>query len=292
MVAVVSPPALPENVVSLDVAERTWNGVQFSVSRFSCGGEVVLLLPHQHQARLGAILEELGGASEARSRPDQPCSLGHVPRYLHYSPAGQEIWGHTNARRVVDAMLAFDFDVLSERLSMRFDPDRIDVPLSRFSNDCIWTLVKLLADALHNPDPSTQLYGDDLVTAITSQIFAAPQMHTERIGKLAPWQLRRVSEFMDSHFPNRIDLETLAAQINLSQAHFSRAFKASTGLAPYQWQLDVRIKRAQQMLGASDASMADIAQATGFADTVHFGRTFRKMVGVAQAHGAYRTKGD
>lgn len=288
MAPVISRPVLPENVVSLDVAERAWNGVQFSVARFACKGEVVLLLPHQHQARLGVILEELGGTSEARSKPDQPCPLGHVPKYLHFSPAGQEIWGHTNARRVVDATLAFDFDVLGERLSMRFDPHRIDVPRARFSNDCIWTLVKLLADALGNPDPSTQLYGDGLVTAITAQIFAAPQVRAERIGKLAPWQLRRVNEFMDSHFPNRIDLETLAAQVNLSQAHFSRAFKASTGLAPYQWQLDFRIKRAQELLCASDASMDDIAQATGFADTVHFGRTFRKMVGVAP--GAWRTQ--
>lgn len=107
-----------------------------------------------------------------------------------------------------------------------------------------------------------------------------------RPGGLAPWQLRRVTDYMETHFPDRIELATLAAQIKLSQAHFSRAFKASTGLAPYQWQLTARIRHAQCLLAASDASLGEIAQATGFADPVHFGRTFRKLVGVAP--GAWR----
>lgn len=281
-----SPPPLPENVACLEVSERSWNGVQLSLAAFQCRGEVTLLLPHQDKARLGVILEEVGGVCEARFHPHRPCPLGHTPRYLHFSPAEQEVWGHTNARRAVDATLAFDFDMLGERLAMRFDPNRINVPLARFSNDRIWTLVKLLSEAIDNPDPSMQLYGDGLVAAIASQIFTAAHDIPDRSGKLAPWQLRRVTEYMESHFPDRIELETLAAQIHLSQAHFSRAFKASTGLAPYQWQLDARVKRAQQLLSATDVSLEEIAQATGFADAVHFGRTFRKIAGMAP--GAWR----
>ncbi|MFC7518557.1 hypothetical protein ACFQUU_26445 [Herbaspirillum sp. GCM10030257] len=71
-----------------------------------------------------------------------------------------------------------------------------------------------------------QLYGDGLVAAIASQVFAAPQGIPERCGKLAPWQLRRVTDYMECHFPDRIELVTLAALLNLSQSHISRAFKA------------------------------------------------------------------
>lgn len=279
---------LPENVASLELSERSWNGVQLSLAVFQCTGEVTLPLPHQDKARLGVILEEFGGRCEARFQPHRPCPVGYIPRYLHFSPAAQEVWGHTTARRVVDATLAFDFDLLGERLAMRFDPNRISVPLARFSNDRIWTLVKLLSEAMDNPDPSMQLYGDGLVAAIASQVFTAPQGAPDRTGKLAPWQLCRVIDYMESHFPDRIELETLAAQLNLSQSHFSRAFKASTGLAPYQWQLDARIRRAQQLLSASSASLEETAQATGFADAVHFGRTFRKLIGMTP--GAWRSE--
>jgi transcriptional regulator GlxA family with amidase domain len=54
-------------------------------------------------------------------------------------------------------------------------------------------------------------------------------------------------------------------------------------MAPYQWQLDARIRQAQALLLDTDASLEDVAEATGFADAVHFGRTFRKLAGATPA---------
>jgi transcriptional regulator GlxA family with amidase domain len=100
---------------------------------------------------------------------------------------------------------------------------------------------------------------------------------------LAPWRLRRVIDYLDANLPGRINLTDLAELAGLSPAHFSRAFKASTGMAPYQWQLDARIRRAQAQLLDTDASLDEVAERTGFADAVHFGRTFRKLTGAAPA---------
>nr|WP_240151354.1 AraC family transcriptional regulator [Luteibacter jiangsuensis] len=65
----------------------------------------------------------------------------------------------------------------------------------------------------------------------------------------------------------------------LSPAHFSRAFKLSTGLAPYQWQLDMRVRKAQQLLDGGRQTLDEVADACGFADTSHFARTFRRFSG-------------
>ena len=54
-------------------------------------------------------------------------------------------------------------------------------------------------------------------------------------------------------------------------------------MAPYQWQLDARIRRAQALLIDTHASLEHVARSTGFADAVHFGRTFRKIVGATPA---------
>lgn len=285
----VTPPPLPHNIIGLSQAGRAWSGVQLVVTGYDCDGEGTSILPHRDHARLSVVLEEHGGACEPRLQPHRPCPVEHVPRHMYFAPAGMEIWGHTKyARRVVDAVLVFDLDVLSERLETTLDPDRTSVPRLRFANDRIWNLVKLLSEAVHNPDPSMHLYGDGIITAVSSQLFAAPRITQFKAGGLAPWQLRRVIDYMDANLPHRIELDTLAVLVNLSQAHFSRAFKISTGLAPYQWQLDARIRRAQQLLSASDASLGEVAHATGFADPVHFGRTFRKMMGLAP--GAWRTE--
>lgn len=80
--------------------------------------------------------------------------------------------------------------------------------------------------------------------------------------------------------PRRVDLATLSSLAGLSPSYYSRAFKATTGLAPYQWQLQTRIERAQALLLSGSCSLDDIAEATGFADAVHFARMFKKLTGV------------
>src|SRR6266852_2992526 len=203
---------------------------------------------------------------------------------MHFAPAGMEMWGYSaDTRFVKDATLAFDVAVLRQRLTTEFDADATTTPRLRFSDDRLWTLVRLLSDAVNDPDPSAQLYGDGLTAAIMARLFAEPPETSTGESALAPWQLLRVVEYLDAHLPERVDLAHLAALAGLSQSHFSRAFKASTGMAPYRWQLDARIQRAQALLIDTRASRDHVAEATGFADAVHFGRTFRKFTGATPA---------
>jgi AraC-like DNA-binding protein len=276
--------SLPENVLSLSVSRRAWNGVGVDVTAFQCAGRVTHHLRYETETRLSVLLEEVGSPCEPRLREDQPCPIGYMPRHMHFAPAGMEIWGYSaDARFVKDATLTFDLAVLRERLAIEFDANAIARPRLRFSDDRIWTLVRLLSDAVNDPDPSTQLYGDGLTAAITAQLFAdPPELGVDAKG-LTPSKLQRVVEYLDAHLPKRVNLPHLVALAGLSQSHFSRAFKASTGMAPYRWQLDARIRRAQALLIDTGASLDDVAEATGFADAVHFGRTFRKLTGATPA---------
>jgi AraC-like DNA-binding protein len=275
---------LPENVLSLSMAQRAWNGVRVDVAEFHCAGRVIHHLNYETETRLNVLLEEVGSHCEPRLREDQPCPIGYMPRHMHFAPSGMEIWGYSaDTRFVRDATLTFDLTMLGERLATEFDADAITTPRLRFSDDRIWSLVRLLSDAVNDPDPSAQLYGDGLTAAIAARLFAgAPEPGATGKG-LAPWQLRRVVEYLEAQLPQRVGLAHLAALAGLSQAHFSRAFKTSTGMAPYQWQLDARIRRAQALLIGSRASLDEVAEATGFADAVHFGRTFRKLTGTTPA---------
>ena len=275
---------LPENVLSLSVARRAWNGVSVDVSEFHCAGRVTHHLCYETETRLSVLLEEVGGYCEPRLREDRPCPIGYMPRHMHFAPAGMEMWGYSaDIRFVKDATLTFDFAVLGERLATEFRADATTTPRLRFSDDHIWTLVGLLSEAVNAPDPSMQLYGDALTAAIAARLFANRPEPGENAKGLAPWQLRRVVEYLDMQLPKRVDLARLAALVDLSQSHFSRAFKASTGMAPYRWQLDARIRRAQALLIENRASLDEVAEATGFADAVHFGRTFRKLTGATPA---------
>jgi transcriptional regulator GlxA family with amidase domain len=100
-------------------------------------------------------------------------------------------------------------------------------------------------------------------------------------SRLAPWQLRKVTDFMRAHLAETLQLSELAAISGLSTSHFSRAFKGSTGLPPYRWHLNLRVEQARAMLTDATASLAEVACATGFADQSHFTRTFSKIVGTS-----------
>jgi AraC-like DNA-binding protein len=194
------------------------------------------------------------------------------------------MWGYTDYTRFVrDATVTFDLSALSERLALNLDSESCLTPRLRFSDDRIWTLVRLLSQVMNDPDPSIQLYGDGLTAAIAARLFSDPTPQQVESRGLAPWQLRRVVEYLNAQLPMRVELADLAALTRLSQSHFSRAFKASTGMAPYRWQLDARIRRAQALLIDTSLSLDDVAEATGFADAVHFGRTFRKLTGATPA---------
>lgn len=233
---------LPENVLSLSESQGVWNGVGVYVADFHCAGRVVHRLPHETETRLSVVLEEVGGRCEPRLRENRPCAIAHTPRHMHFAPAGHEAWGYSDDIRFVkDATLTFNLAVLGERLGTDFDTVATATPRLRFSDDRIWTLVRLLSDAVNDPDPSAQLYGDGLTAAIAARLFAnLADPIPEKISGLAQWQLRRVIEYLDAHLPKHVALADLAALVDLSQSHFSRAFKASTGMAPYRWQLATR----------------------------------------------------
>ena len=77
-----------------------------------------------------------------------------------------------------------------------------------------------------------------------------------------------------------IKLEDLASYIGITQFHFSRLFKQSTGMSPHQYVMQQRIERAKQLLKKADISIADIAFNCGFSSQSHLGKYFRPFTGM------------
>jgi AraC family transcriptional regulator len=56
-----------------------------------------------------------------------------------------------------------------------------------------------------------------------------------------------------------------ASDAGLSRFHFCRSFKESTGLSPHAWLRQYRLEQAMNMLRDTDASVASVAAALGYA---------------------------
>ena len=71
----------------------------------------------------------------------------------------------------------------------------------------------------------------------------------------------------------------VAAMLGLSRYHFHRLFRRAIGLTPGSWSRSVRLRRARGLIHAG-ASLADVANETGFSDQSHLTREFRRVYGV------------
>jgi AraC family transcriptional regulator len=276
----------PRSVSQVQVSRRMWSGVCVDVTECWGSGESCNPLAYESETRLWALLEEVSNAHcEARFKAEQPCPVSYTPRNMHFAPAGMMAWGYTaDLGYIRDATLVFDRHDIESRWGQRFDAQLTSAPRWRFADDELWTLIKLLAGVVGDPDPSSQLYGDGLVTAILARFLRGSGQTSSKEYGLARWQLRKVLDYLEAHLPDTVQLTILAKLTGLSQAHFARAFKISTGFAPYQWQLRARIDRARALLLRTSDSLEDVAVATGFADAAHFGRTFRRLTGTTPAN--------
>lgn len=281
---------LPENVAMFTSINRSWNGMHVELHEYTCTGRVLFPVERpQELTWLAAQLEEVGrDFIQARLAPNRPNPIAYKPRSLYIAPAEMPLWAHSgDARYLKCATINFDASLLQERLGISDALGLMDIPRFRFSDDRLWTLINLLTDAIGDADPSAQLYGDSLTAAIAAKLFERPKETKGSEQKLSAIQLRDAMSYLEANMPARVELATLAELAGLSQSHYSRAFKASTGLAPYRWQLQSRVERAKHLLLNTNRGLQDVAEATGFADAVHFGRTFRKLTGATPA--AWRT---
>jgi AraC family transcriptional regulator len=88
-------------------------------------------------------------------------------------------------------------------------------------------------------------------------------------------KVAEIIRFMETHSASPIVLSDLAKLAGMSRYHFLRVFRAATGVTPYQFLLNLRLKRAAHLLRGSGASVADIALDCGFGDISEFNRRFR-----------------
>ncbi|WP_409192641.1 helix-turn-helix domain-containing protein [Bradyrhizobium sp. RDM4] len=152
-----------------------------------------------------------------------------------------------------------------------------------------------LLEGLRRPEEPNQLFIDHMMLAFTAHIARAygglHRINKSASGGLAPWQVKRACEKLDSDLGGKHSLQQIAAEFDLSVSHFSRAFRISTGLPPHQWLLRQRLKAAKQLMTVRDLPLAEIALSAGFANQSHFTRVFSAAVGVSPGVWRRETEG-
>lgn len=118
------------------------------------------------------------------------------------------------------------------------------------------------------------------LTSLPASVYAAGRAVREIVrGSLVSWQTRRITTHIEAHLTERIRTEDLAALLNLSSSHFSRAFKCTFGVSVHGYLVRRRIELAQALMLTTCKPLSEIALSCGMSDQSHFTRAFGRIVG-------------
>ena len=92
-------------------------------------------------------------------------------------------------------------------------------------------------------------------------------------------RLLRARDAMDRAYAEPLDVRAVAAVAYISEAHFSRSFRAVFGETPHRYLQRRRLERAMALLRETELPVTEICLDVGFTSLGTFSRTFREIVG-------------
>jgi AraC family transcriptional regulator len=105
-------------------------------------------------------------------------------------------------------------------------------------------------------------------------------------GGLAPWQERKVRNYIEDGLEGPLPVEYLASLASLSTSYFCRAFKETFGVPPHSYVIKKRVERARALMLTTSESLSQISIACGLVDQAHLCKCFRQAMGASP--GAWR----
>ncbi len=156
---------------------------------------------------------------------------------------------------------------------------RVDVRHSREWVRHVIALLDAAVDQLHQQQAAQHTIRK-ATSLLREQIEPqTAQSVSEGKDRLLAWQARKVCVYIDAHISRRILVTDLCALVQLSDAHFSRAFKRTFGQSPHAFVVRRRLDWATRYMLETDAPLSDIALRCGFVDQAHLGKQFRNATG-------------
>jgi len=91
--------------------------------------------------------------------------------------------------------------------------------------------------------------------------------------------LIRVAQLMEEHIEKPLSLEKIARSTGLSRRQIERLFKRDLNCVPKRYYLEMRLRRARELLLQTSMPIMDVTTACGFQSPPHFSKCYRALFG-------------
>ncbi|MDB6049200.1 MAG: AraC family transcriptional regulator [Pseudomonas sp.] len=138
--------------------------------------------------------------------------------------------------------------------------------------------VERLLRCLHDPQ-ECRIMGRARLREVLYAALRGPQAGVLRALVEQHGQFARVAaslSHLHTHYAEPLSVDTLARCANMSASTFHEHFKRSTLLSPVQYLKRLRLLKAQQILVAEGAGVAQVAMRVGYQSTSQFSREYKR----------------
>lgn len=105
-------------------------------------------------------------------------------------------------------------------------------------------------------------------------------------------QVRRAIRWLRRHYAEPMRIERLAEVAGMSETSLHRHFKAVTAMTPLQYQKQIRLQEARNLLISRGRDMAAIGFAVGYDSPSQFSREYRRVYGQPPGRDLQRLRAD
>jgi len=144
-------------------------------------------------------------------------------------------------------------------------------------NDALVRLVKLLEEPQLLPQLAPLIKRE-----ITVRLLLGP--HGSQLRFLAAagspsQQIARVVAWLGKNFLQSLPMDELASMAHMSPSNFRQHFRAITGTSPLQYQKQLRLQEARQLMLNNDFDASTAAVRVGYESTSQFNREYSRLFG-------------
>lgn len=260
-------------------ANTGWETLQLA-----CCQEPAFSIPEHHPKYHGICINGGKVVRLEQKIDDKVKAINSVPGDIGIYPA------HFSQSFTWDKEAEFWLIYLEPKLISRlgyelYQTDKVELipQLGSLFDPLIKQVALALKTTLETNNISNRLYADSMANALAVHLLSRYSNRNRPIqaskGKLSSQQLSQVVDYIDSNLDREITLADLSAVVQLSEFHFGRLFKKTTGITPHQYHLQCRVERAKQLL-LQGTEIAQVAQIVGFSSQGHLNYHFKRQVGV------------
>ncbi|MBR5507610.1 MAG: helix-turn-helix domain-containing protein [Clostridia bacterium] len=103
-----------------------------------------------------------------------------------------------------------------------------------------------------------------------------------------PSDVAKIITYFNEHYNETLEINEIAEQLRISHCRFIQLFKKFDSVTPKQYIINLRIRKAKELLVNSTLSINEIASEVGYPNALYFSRIFKKNTGLSPTD--YRIK--